>query len=399
MEGHLSPPWSQVTKVIVILVVLAVLGALIYSFREVLPPLVIATLIAYLLTPVVSVVCARTRMPRGLATLLVYLFFLAFLGLSVGLLAPYLVRQVAAFRLNLEAVTAALEVFLTHQYTIGGFTVDPSSFYAELQRELAALVRPAVTQALALAVQAVTTAVWSVFILIISFYLIKDGPRLGAQVEKWVPPHLRYDYRRLRDEISGIWRDFFRGLLLVGLAMGGSILVVMGAVGLPNAIVLALLAVVLEFLPSLGHTIWLIIAVPIALFRGSLWLPLPNFWFAVLVLLIHIVLQQVDLNFFIPRFVGRRVHLHPLVVIVGIVVGGLLAGVLGVFLAAPIISSFRVLAKYVYCKLLDLPPWPPQEEGEPEMEISAPGWLQAVWARVGERVRGTSGSEGPEGSG
>lgn len=144
---------------------------------------------------------------------------------------------------------------------------------------------------------------------------------------------------------------------------------------------------VLEFLPSLGHAIWLTIAVPIALFRGSLWLPIPNFWFAVLVLLIHIVLEQVDINFFIPRFVGRRVHLHPLVVIVGIVIGGLLAGVLGVFLAAPIISSLRVLVRYVYCKLLDLPPWPQQPEGEPRMEISAPGWLQAVRSRVEERVR------------
>ncbi|HHS98212.1 MAG TPA: AI-2E family transporter, partial [Chloroflexi bacterium] len=351
------------------------------------PPLVIAGLIAYLLTPVVDFVCARVRLPRGLATLLVYLLFLTLLGLAIGLLTPPLVRQVTALRLNLEAATDLLESFLTRQYTIGGLVIDPSSLYLELQKELAAMVRPAVTQTLALAMQAVTTVVWTVFILVISFYLTKDGHRLGAQVEKWVPPHLRHDYRRLRDEIDNIWRDFFRGQLLVGVAMGGSILVLMGAIGLPNVLILSLLAVVLEFLPSLGHTIWLIIAIPIALLRGSLWLPLPNFWFAVLVLGIHIVLQQVDLNFYIPRFVGRRVHLHPLVVIVGIIVGGILAGVLGIFLAAPIISSLRVIVKYTYCKLLDLYPWPPQEEGEPAMEISTPGWLQAVWARVEEKIR------------
>ncbi len=387
MEEQLSPPWSRTTKVAVTLTGLALLGVLIYSFQEALPPLVIAGLIAYLLTPVVDFVCARVRLPRGLATLLVYLLFLTLLGLAIGLLTPPLVRQVTALRLNLEAATDLLESFLTRQYTIGGLVIDPSSLYLELQKELAAMVRPAVTQTLALAMQAVTTVVWTVFILVISFYLTKDGHRLGAQVEKWVPPHLRHDYRRLRDEIDNIWRDFFRGQLLVGLAMGGSILVLMGAIGLPNVLILSLLAVVLEFLPSLGHTIWLIIAIPIALLRGSLWLPLPNFWFAVLVLGIHIVLQQVDLNFYIPRFVGRRVHLHPLVVIVGIIVGGILAGVLGIFLAAPIISSLRVIVKYTYCKLLDLYPWPPQEEGEPAMEISTPGWLQAVWARVEEKIR------------
>lgn len=388
MEEQLSPPWGRTTKVVVTLVILTALGALIYSFREALPPLVIAFLIAYILTPIVNVISERTRMPRALATLLIYLAFLVAVGLAVGLLAPPLVRQVAAFRVDVQAVTAAAEDFLTRKYTIGGFTLDLSQFYTELQRELAGLVRPAVSQTLALALQAVTTAVWVIFIFVISFYLIKDGPRMGAQVEQWVPPHLRHDYRRLRSEIGRVWREFFRGQLLVGLAMGGSILVLMGAIGLPNVVILSLLAVVLEFLPSLGHTIWLLIAVPMALIRGSLWLPIPNFWFGVLVLLIHMVLQQVDLNFYIPRLVGRRVHLHPLVVIVGIIVGGIIAGVLGVFLAAPIISSLRVLAKYVYCKLLDLPPWPQQEEGQPPMEsLSAPGWLQAVWSRVEERVR------------
>ncbi|HEY76086.1 MAG TPA: AI-2E family transporter [Thermoflexia bacterium] len=393
MEERLSPPWSRVTKVTVILTGLAILGVLIYSFRDALPPLVIAALIAYILTPVVNLVCARLRLPRGLATLLVYLLFLALLGLAIGLLAPPLVRQVTALRLNLEAATDLLESFFTRQYAIGGFVIDPSSLYLELQQELAAMVRPAVTQTLALAMQAVTTVVWTIFIFVISFYLIKDGPQLSAQVEKWVPPDLRHDYRRLQEEINSIWRDFFRGQLLVGLAMGGSILVLMGAIGLPNVLILALLAVVLEFLPSLGHTIWLIIAIPIALLRGSLWLPLPNFWFAILVLAIHMVLQQVDLNFYIPRFVGRRVHLHPLVVIVGIILGGILAGVLGIFLAAPIISSLRVLVKYTYCKLLDLYPWPPQEEGQPAMEISTPGWLQAVWARVEEKIRDESGPD------
>jgi len=76
------------------------------------------------------------------------------------------------------------------------------------------------------------------------------------------------------------------------------------------------------------------------------------------VLGIHLVLQQVDLNFFIPRIVGRHVQLHPMVVIIGIIGRALLVGVLGMLLAAPTIASALVLVRYVYCKLLDLPPWP-----------------------------------------
>ena len=76
-----------------------------------------------------------------------------------------------------------------------------------------------------------------------------------------------------------------------------------------------------------------------------------------LVLGIHLVLEQVDLNILIPRIVGRQVKLHPMVVIIGIIVGGMLGGVLGILLAAPTIASAAVLARYVWAKLLDLPPW------------------------------------------
>jgi predicted PurR-regulated permease PerM len=140
--------------------------------------------------------------------------------------------------------------------------------------------------------------------------------------------------------------------------MGLTVGVLMAIVGMKNALILGLLAFFLEFLPSVGHGIWLTIAVPLALFQGSLWLPIPNFWVAVLVLSIHLVLQQVDLNFFIPRIVGRQLRLHPMVVVIGIIGGGMLAGVLGILLAAPTIASAGVLARYVHAKLLDLPPWP-----------------------------------------
>jgi predicted PurR-regulated permease PerM len=125
----------------------------------------------------------------------------------------------------------------------------------------------------------------------------------------------------------------------------------------------------LELLPTLGHGIWLAVAVPLALFSGSTWqwMPLSSFWFTVLLVGLHVVYQQVDLNFIIPRIIGRRVHLHPLIVILGILVGASVGGVLGVFLAAPTISSLRVLGRYIYANLLDLDPFP----AEPGVTVPA----------------------------
>jgi predicted PurR-regulated permease PerM len=149
--------------------------------------------------------------------------------------------------------------------------------------------------------------------------------------------------------------------------------------GIPGSASMALLmgvmAGLLELLPSLGHGIWLALALPLALFSGSTWdwMPLSNFWFAVLVLGLHAVYQQVDLNYIIPRIIGRRVHLHPLIVILGILVGATIGGVLGIFLAAPTISSARVLGRYVYANLMDMDPFPhDSEETAPDAGEEAP---------------------------
>lgn len=73
---------------------------------------------------------------------------------------------------------------------------------------------------------------------------------------------------------------------------------------------------------------------------------------------LHLVYQQFDLNYLIPRIIGRRVNLPPLVIILGIVAGVTLAGVLGILLAAPTIASGRIFGRYIYANLFDLDPFP-----------------------------------------
>ena len=77
----------------------------------------------------------------------------------------------------------------------------------------------------------------------------------------------------------------------------------------------------------------------LSFFVGSTWLPIPNWVFALIIISLHLVFEQFDLNYLIPRIIGRSVHLPPLVVILGIVTGAVLAGVLGILLAAPTIAS------------------------------------------------------------
>jgi predicted PurR-regulated permease PerM len=112
------------------------------------------------------------------------------------------------------------------------------------------------------------------------------------------------------------------------------------------------------------------------LFAGSTWLRIPNWAFTFLIIGLHIFFQQFDLNYLIPRIVGRRLHLPPLVVILGIVTGALLAGVMGILLAAPTIASARVIGRYIYASLVDADPFP--EIAIPPLPPPNPRW----WRRT-----------------
>jgi predicted PurR-regulated permease PerM len=91
----------------------------------------------------------------------------------------------------------------------------------------------------------------------------------------------------------------------------------------------------------------------VAYFQGSTHLPIANSWFALLVLGLYVMIQQVENNFLAPRIIGGSVKIHPLVVLVGAIGGYAVAGILGAFLAAPVIGTSRILGEYVYRKLVE----------------------------------------------
>jgi predicted PurR-regulated permease PerM len=194
--------------------------------------------------------------------------------------------------------------------------------------------------------------------------LIKDGSKLEEWVSSHIPASFLPDYKFILDEINQIWGAFFRGQLLLSSIVATIFIFVGLIIGLPFAIVMGILAGLLEFLPSIGHGIWLIIASLLAFFLGSTWIPVPNWAFMLIVIGLHLIFEQFDLNYLIPRIVGRSVHLPPLVVIFGIVAGAILAGVIGIPLAAPTIASLRVIGRYIFANLFDME-WAPVSSVDP----------------------------------
>jgi predicted PurR-regulated permease PerM len=174
---------------------------------------------------------------------------------------------------------------------------------------------------------------------------------LISWIYKITPISLRADLTCINQEIGQVWKTYLRGqfmmMLLIGIASGIGGFVV----GLRNALIIGLIAGLLEIVPSLGPTISTIIAGVTAWTHGSLYLEISNFWFAVLVCGIFIVIQVIENTILLPRVMSRHMNLHPALVFVAVVSTLTLYGVIAALIVLPLIASAGVIFQYIYQKI------------------------------------------------
>jgi predicted PurR-regulated permease PerM len=353
-----QPVWSIETKLVIVVICLIGLAYVLYKFSAAIIPLILAIVIAYVLTPAVNFIQKRLRISRVLVILMVYLvLFLLFAGLVV-LVIPMVLHELRRFDFDIQGILSQAKALMGQKYVVAGIVIDGKVLLEGLQSSLQTGLDPLVGHVIDVAAIILSSLVWVVFTIVISIYLIKDSQGVLDWLEQLPPPVYRQDFIHMREVINNIWSSFFRGQILLTLVVACIITLEGLLIGLRFALLMGILAGLLEFLPSLGHGIWIVLASILALVSGSTWLPIPNWTFVLLLIGLHMVYTQFDLNFLIPRIIGRSVQLPPLVVILGIVAGASLMGVLGLVLAAPSIASLRILSRYIYARLFDLDPFP-----------------------------------------
>lgn len=383
--------WDRATKRIVALIVLVLMALIVYQFRSLLRPLVVAFLLAFILNPIVDFLDERVGMHRGLATGLLFLvLFLALLGaLAAPVTAvPSARRAILSLQLDLKQIINDIGAFFERPIEIAGFEFDLSDVYRELSASLRRLVESIAQGALDVVLGVASGAFWVIFVLVVSFYLVRDAHRIAEQADELAPPGYRQDATLLRKEIAQVWNAFLRGQLILGTAMAVATAAIGTAIGLPYAWALGLFAGVMELVPNIGPYIAALPAVLLALIRGSLFIPLRNLWFAVLVAGVYLVLQLIENNLFVPRILGRSLKVHPLAVMIAILAGGQLAGILGILLAAPTLATFKVLGSYILNRLYDRDPFPKVSEDEEERPSEEePNMVKKVGQAALERLQ------------
>jgi len=358
-----SPPWQPGTRLIAGVVLLIFISWLLYGIRQLAAPAILALFLAYLLHPLVTKLVEWTKMPRGLAVLLAYLLLIILmmgattgLGLAISQQLTGLVDDLVALS---DQLPALLEDLQTQIIQIGPWNIDLNQVnLTPLIDQLSSTLQPLLlgTGTVLASVAGIAASTVGVFILVlvIGFYLLLDFEKLKGAFLGLVPESYVEDIANLIEDTGKIWHAFVRGQLVLGVVVGSIVGVALTIVGLRFALGLALIAGMLEFVPIFGPVISGIIAGLVAFFQGSNWLGLTPLAYTILILVIFTVIQQIENNILVPRIIGHHLNLHPLIVLLAALSGGILAGVLGILLAAPFVATLRIWMGYIYRKVVGL---------------------------------------------
>jgi predicted PurR-regulated permease PerM len=402
----MSKRWSDSTKRLVLIGVVIALLLTLYRFRAIIAPTVIAIILAYILNPLVRFIQARTRLSRAWAVSILYLILIVLLSLVPAIFVPTLVQEVREINVDIQKVADGISQFFARPIVLFNYSFDTRSVYEEISGTLRDTISTLVGHSLDVLLGLAEGVVWLVFTLFISFYLLKDTDKLGKWIGDLIPPDYREETYLLYQEINGIWNAFLRAQILQCLLVGVLVGISMAALGLRSAVIIGLVGGIVEVIPRFGHTITAIVGILFAYFEGSSYLPISSFWFALIILIFFVVFNEIDTAYILPNLIGRRLHLPPMVVLMGVIAGASLGGVLGIFLAAPTLSTLRVLSSYVYRKLLDIEPAvvvkepakPPPPPTPRERLLAIRGEVSTVRSELERKLRGECEPDEPKDS-
>jgi predicted PurR-regulated permease PerM len=182
------------------------------------------------------------------------------------------------------------------------------------------------------------------------FYLLKDRVALTASFDRSLPDTWRFDVWAVIRTVERVFGQWVRAQLILGFAVG--VFTFIGLMVLSRlvdpvfgryAILLSVIAGVLELVPIIGPIISAVPAVLLAATAG----PVP----VAAALGLYLLVQQVENNFLVPKIQGDAVELHPAIVMAAIIIGGSLAGLLGAILALPVTAAGRDVVRYLFRRL------------------------------------------------
>lgn len=327
----------RTVRVITTALLFALVLSFLYAARQTLMAFLFAIFFAYLVDPAVfhveKVVHSRARAVAVIYLLLMVTLgtFFFFVGPQIGRQAQHLGASVPPLLRNIGTGNIAYDIGFERGWSYE--TRDQLKVFLASHRDTMA----SLAQSAGVKVAEVARQAWLlVLVPILAAFFLNDGRQFGEVVLTFAGP------RPQREFVEGVLQDMNQMLahfIRAQLTLAGLSLVVyssfMGAMRVPNWLVLGIAGGMMEFIPVVGPLVAGVLIVGVSLLEGY------HHWF---VLLIFLGLWRIVQDYFVsPRIMGKSMELHPLAAIFGVLAGAEIGGVLGIYLSIPIMASLRIV--------------------------------------------------------
>ncbi len=343
-RGRIAVFWALIAATVVFL----------FAVRGIVAPFLWALILAYLLNPIVKLICRYLRVPRIVAVTGIYLA----LGSAIAWLwvttSPLLLGQIQDLGDALPGLVDQLIVLLTSAESIMlfGWKIDIEPLVAEVGPALNDLVTLATPRLLETAVDVLELVLHFLLTLVATFYLLIDLDRLGRLARRQIPARFRTEFGPLAQRVDRIVVRFIYGELALVVIMSTVTYIALTILGVRFALVLAIATGFLELIPYVGPITAGGLAVMVSFGQ-----PPPFGWspfvYGGVIALVYFVLRHAEDYFVIPNVVGRVVKLHPVLTMFAIFSGAVLGGIMGMILAVPIAAILRLVVQFMWRKVVE----------------------------------------------
>jgi predicted PurR-regulated permease PerM len=312
------------------------------GFSQIFLILFLAWLLAFVMSPIARVLGRALPISRGFAVVIAYLLALMALGFLVFYVVSSITREVtqvtrdfpqtaADIRSRLESAQASLD--------LERFRIDLVQLFESAQHQVSNLAGAIFDQAQAIASATLTTLGSMVLILILSLYMLMDSERISAKINRAVPRRYSDELAILERSVGRAFGGFLRAQLTLAVIQALLVALIGTVFGIPYLFLVGTLSTLAMLIPFFGPPLALI--PPIA----AAWIYVPGWFWVIAVLLAGV--QTVIVNWLQPRLMQGALGIHPILVLVGLLVGAQVAGVWGALFGIPVIAVLNVFLNLV----------------------------------------------------
>ena len=325
-------------EAVILLVMLTLAFAIMLFFGDILAPVLVAVILAYLMQGVANVLRQR-GLPGELSVAFSTLLFLGgFFAVLFGL-APLVWRQLVALVREAPAIIEAWRkvlVTLPEEYPVFFTQQQVNELTAAIQAEMASVGQILVTKGLSSIPSVLAAIVYLILIPLMVFFFLKDREQLTGWFASFLPAK-RPLLNRIWSELNLQFANYARGKGIEVLIVGSASYVVFAVFSLNYAALLGLLVGLSVIVPYIGAALVTIPVVVVAYFQFGV---TPDFYWVVGA---YLLIQVLDGNVLVPLLFSEAVNLHPVAIVIAVLFFGGLWGLWGVFFAIPLATLVNAI--------------------------------------------------------